>query len=594
MSGLPSPTTAPRALPRWLDDVSLLALFGVLLGATWMRWPDALVDFWRNPYLAWRLSEGALLYVDAADWYGPLPTLAGAAVFSIFGPGLDALVALNCVVALGCLFTLHRVLLRVGDRLSGWVGAASFLLIFCFGQYTPLGNYNFITPYVSQATWGFLGVVMTLEGALSNTNEDSRRGWLVAGAGFAIAWLSKAECLLAAAVILVALVAVRRRLPPARLFAGFAAIFVPVWLMFTAEGGLGYGLRATHQVLLFTVSAPVRATVAAIPIFDSFLGFDAPLANLLSHLEWGALTIAVLVLFAVAPRRWPLPAMTLCGAISAALVAFTPWRHLGRALLLPVVAGAALCGVAVLRGRRQWAPLFLLSSAALAMLARMVLNVRIIQYGFTMAVLATMTTVHLLIFEAPRLRLTSGERPPRALRLIAVALVLAASVRLTVESLQTYAVKSVPVGSGRDAFLSFIPAHQRNPALVNEMVAAVEMYTPTAKTLVVFPDSAAVSYLTRRPSPIPEFEFNPTSLGFSGGPTAVLDRLKQHPPDVVLLCSYELRSHGTPFFGATDSSGREIAQWVGLHYRKVAAGGPGTQSLTGHSWDLFSLRVGEP
>ena len=58
-----------RALkPRWPDLASLLALFVALLAATWLRWPDALVDFWRNLYIPWRLSEGALLYTDVVDW----------------------------------------------------------------------------------------------------------------------------------------------------------------------------------------------------------------------------------------------------------------------------------------------------------------------------------------------------------------------------------------------------------------------------------------------------------------------------------------------------------------------------------------------
>jgi hypothetical protein len=582
-----------RALkPRWPDLASLLALFIALLAATWLRWPDALVDFWRNLYIPWRLSEGALLYTEVVDWYGPLPSLVGGAAFSLVGPGLDVLVALNALVALGCLFTLRAVLLHVGDRASAWVGSAVFVLVFCFGQYTMLGNYNFITPYVSQATWGFLGVLLCLEGALQNTKDESPRGWLVLGVGLAIAWLSKAEALLTASVVVVAITALRRRPPPLRFFVGFAAVGVPVWLLLTAEGGFGYGLRAFNQVIAFSLSPDTRATLLSVPIFRTDLGTDAPGENLLSHLGRGLALVVVMLLVALSPKGWQRSRVVTAvlgvgGAV--AVVALTDWLRAGRALLLPVVLVAGWSVVAALRGEKRWAPLSLLSLAAVAMLARMLLNVRLYHYGFTMAVLATMVVVHLLVFEAPRFRLPEGSPAPRWLTVAAAGFVLAASGRLTAHSLEMHGAKTVQVGHGRDTFLAFAPEQSRHPGLVNDMTAAVEQYAPGAKTLLVFPDSAAVSYLTRRPSPIPEFEFNPVSLGFSGT-EQVLQRLEAHPPDVVLLCSYDLRSHGTPFFGATDASGLAIAAWVKRRYVKVASGPAGPLSVTGHTWDLLALR----
>ncbi len=591
-----SPVATAR-VPRWLDAASLLALFAALLAATWRRWPDALVDVWRNLYIPWRLSEGALLYVDVTDWYGPLPSLINGAAFSRFGPGLDVLVAVNVAVALGCLFTLRDVLRRVGDAASAWVGSAVFVLVFCFGQYSQLGNYNFMTPYVVQATWGFLGVLLTLDGVLANATQDSARGWLLAGAGLAVAWLSKAETLLAAAVVVLAWCALRRRLPALRFGVGFAAVGAPVALLLMAEGGVGYGLRAFNQVIAFTLSPDVRATLATVPIFSTDLGTNAPLDNALSHLGAGGLLLTVVALLALAPRAWARsrPVTGLLGlALGLAVVGLTDWLRIGRALLLPTLGLAGLSTLLSLRGKEKWVPLSLFSLTAAAMLARMALNVRVFHYGFTMAVLATMVAVHLLVFEAPRWRLAAGALPSPGLVGAAAVLVLAGSARLTWHSLQVHATKTVAVGHGRDAITAFPPEQQRHPAQVNEMLAAVEKYAPDAKTLVAFPDSAAVSYLSRRPSPIPEFEFNPVSLGFSGV-DGVLERLTAHPPDVVLVGSYDLRSHGAPFFGATDESGRALAVWVRANYVTVASGPPGPFSVSGHLWNLLARRpVKEP
>jgi hypothetical protein len=150
--------------------------------------------------------------------------------------------------------------------------------------------------------------------------------------------------------------------------------------------------------------------------------------------------------------------------------------------------------------------------------------------------------------------------------------------------------KTLPVGEGRDAIMAFGPQAQRHGALVNELVAAVNAHAPDARTLVVFPDSAAVSYLTRKPSPIPQFEFNPVSLGFSDE-AAIIARLEASPPDVVMLCSYDLRTHGTQFFGGTPASGQALATWVKKNYRVVASGAPGPFSVTGRSWDLLVRRA---
>ena len=39
---------------------------------SWRKWPDPLIDFGRELYLPWRLANGAVLYRDVDDFYGPL------------------------------------------------------------------------------------------------------------------------------------------------------------------------------------------------------------------------------------------------------------------------------------------------------------------------------------------------------------------------------------------------------------------------------------------------------------------------------------------------------------------------------------------
>ncbi len=69
----------PNAKDRWfdwrLDLLILLSLGGlaaVLLAVSWRKWPDPLIDFGRELYLPWRISQGAVFGRDVESLYGPL------------------------------------------------------------------------------------------------------------------------------------------------------------------------------------------------------------------------------------------------------------------------------------------------------------------------------------------------------------------------------------------------------------------------------------------------------------------------------------------------------------------------------------------
>ena len=71
----PSPAVGPMAasaaeLPKpipWrmvlavVEPLLILGLYIYLLGHSWLRWMDPLIDFPRDLYYAWRLSQGDLL-----------------------------------------------------------------------------------------------------------------------------------------------------------------------------------------------------------------------------------------------------------------------------------------------------------------------------------------------------------------------------------------------------------------------------------------------------------------------------------------------------------------------------------------------------
>ena len=103
-------TAAPAAI--------IALVFAALTAWSWRRWPDVLVDFGRELYVAWRLSEGDVLYRDVASFYGPLSPYVNALWFRVFGPGLVTLAWLNLALAAAVAAGLYALVRRARRRVA--------------------------------------------------------------------------------------------------------------------------------------------------------------------------------------------------------------------------------------------------------------------------------------------------------------------------------------------------------------------------------------------------------------------------------------------------------------------------------------------
>ncbi len=629
----PIPTLRPA--PRWVgialavtEGGSVAGLFIFLLARSWLRWSDPLIDFPRTLYAAWRLNEGDLLYKDVVSWYGPLAHLMEAAAFKVFGVGLNTIVMLNLAVTVGVLLLLRAIFGTLGNRLAGWLGMVVFLCVFAFGNYGPISNYNFITPYASQATYGFAGLLLMLW-ALLHHIKSGRPIWLaIAGLGMAITYLDKPEELLAAAgtlgvYLLVRVIQSARIEAPhtqwavarrwlaralAWLAGGFFCAWLPVFLFFAAKGGLAYASYAANYVPGTMLSSSFRSTIEGSPLMKVIFGFDQPWLNFRFELwqgGWFVLTCGLMAIAAHAWTRtkrhsagwWAWPIIVLLAAGAAAWLARLS-DDLGPEFALPVCFAAGAYAIRSLRtawhGSADFSrslALTVFGIAAALMLGRMILSARILHFGFFQMPLAVLFWVHLILAEASRP--TPGAMRRNWLLPVAFsALMLLGSGTLLRTSLSYYALKNYPVGTGRDRFYSFQPGDYTAGEYLNTMIAAFRQNTPNARTLAAFPEGIAVNYHLRIRNPLAEMDFQPVALGFAG-PDHVLDELKAHPPDAIFLFNLDLSEYGAKYFGVDDASGRDIALWLGSHYTPVVQVGPTKNSVTGYCIDLAVPAVTE-
>jgi len=610
---------------EWL---SIAGIFIFMLSQSWLRWMDPLIDFPRDLYLAWRVSEGDLLYKDVANWYGPLPQLAEGAGFHLFGVGIDTVVWMNIVLTVGVVLLVWGIFGALGNRLSRWLGVVVFVVVFAFGHYTTIANYNFIAPYVAQSTYGFAGLVLLLW-ALLRQVKSARPGWLgLAGLGLAIAYLDKPEPLLASVGALFVygtaqfLYLVRKNQAATDwraawtgagrsclwVLGGFFSLWLPVFLYFLVRGGLTYAWLAANYVPHTVLNTRFQDTVEHSHLTQAFFGWDQPWPHFFSHVRAGAGLVLVLGLMLAASRWWVQSAshsparvlgpliMLVAAGLGAWLGGANYWMDVGAALVFPVMLAAA--GVvgwswwAAWRGRAEaahWQSLALVGTAAALMLARMFLHGRIYQFGFFMMPLAVLFVIHLVTVEAAR------PQPGRPLAhwllpVVFTLLVLWGVTTLGGVSLRVYARKTASVGEGRDRFYTYPARDSTSGTLLNLMIHVFRLKTANEKTLAVFPEGIAANYHLRVRSPLAELEFHPVALGYVGVPP-VVDELKSHPPDAIYLHFRNYAEFGEKYFGDNDATGRPIMVWIAANYERVARGGQTKNTVTGNVIDLLTPKV---
>jgi len=602
-----------------LEPLSVAGLFVYMLAKSWLRWGDPVVDFPRDLYIAWRLSEGDLLYQKIANWYGPLANLIEGAGFKVFGVGLDTMVWMNIALTVMVLLLLRGIFGAIGNRLMVWLCSVSFICIFMAGHYSEASVFNFITPYVAQSTYSFLGLLLVLWGLLKHLKSDHPIWLSVAGLGFGVAYLDKPEALLAA-VGAVGIYFLTQTMRLARqgasaegcrwllkstawFFGGFMCLWLPVFGYFFTRGGFVFAMRATNFVVVFPLSGSIRHLVTQAPFFHRQMGIDRPAQNFLLQLKMGGVLVMVCAAIIVSGWAWAHArrlslawwawwiAMVGTGAMACWLVIMSNGGFV-RAVAFPVGLAAAGYTAVVLwmawcnhRKFSRTLGLAIVGIAASLMLMRVLLNVTLNYYGFYMTPLALLFWVQLMVVEAPLVVPHQGRSAwPVAAVFSSIGLFL--GVYLGATNLEVYARKTYPVGEGRDRSYTARPEVYVSGLEVNMMLEAFRKLTPAARTLVAFPEGISVNYLLRVPTPLTVLEFRPVALGYVG-PEHVIEELKTHPPDVVYIFASDLSDNNIPYFGADEASGRNIILWLNDNYSIAFRYAKSEQTITGDGIDLL-------
>lgn len=588
-------TNAPALDRRPAWEWGGVAFLGVvvvwLLQISWRKWPDPLIDFGRELYIPWRLSQGAVLYRDIDANYGPLSHYFNALIFRVTGAGYMHLVWANFLIYLAVVALIYRGL-RIGwGRLAAFAGSLVFITVFSFNQLIGVANYNFLSPYSHETTHGLLLILILIHLWASWLREP--RFWKLLSAGLCcgLCVLLKVEIIFAAGIVTAGAVAramittndLRRFkawFPIATPFLLAAALpSLIATLILWRDGNFAFVTAFTWANIAWT-GLFVYKNIASDPVQMRFLGLADIPVNLAAILIYGSLSLAwICGLAAICQRMPPRKGFDLRGlalTAGAGLASYwLPWIDWG------VTFPAWLCLALFIAFRERAHPvsaaepgasvrwLFLL--AAGAFLLRMCFNPRIYHYGYYQAALAGVVIAATGFRSLPDL--FNLRKSSRNLYLALLSVFVALGLwNLEERSRQILSFKTQPIGEGVDQFYGFSAQLDATSALLESARMKLSASADCGSLLVV-PEGVMLNYLLRKPDPISAYNFNPYWLNWRD---AILDGLQKTPPDYVMLITRDMREYGMNYFGDSPEHGKNILAWIKANYGQVwrAGGNP--------------------
>lgn len=551
--------------------------FVVAAALTWRKWPDVLIDYGTQLYIPWRILNGSVLYRDLFYFGGgPLAQYFNALLFKIFGVSFSTLIAANIIFTAGIVLLIYRRFWAAADAWTATIIGTGVVIIFAFAEFTPIGNYNYITPYSYEATYGLM--LSTLVVALLADWVGKQRTWIAPVAGFCtgLVFLTKPDVFLALAVAVTAAFIFfwlrhgqKKFLKSLLVF--LAAGVIPTFfffLYFLRSQGAAESIRLTF----FDWIPLLQGTVTKSPFYQWCMGLDKPLANLENiGIYFGAVVVVVTVYSFV--LRWlrnlkwaPLQYIALLVLISPLLLWAIKFGWIQCGWPLPLLCLSA-CVLIIWNYKKLEQPVFplLWSMFGFALLAKLGLFPRIWHYGFALAMPAFVSSIYLLFWLLPRLLETKFQVPARLFRIMIGLILLVGFVSLFNGSQSIYAQKTLPVGTDGDTMLTYSPNTDKSQAIYAAL-AWTEKYMPTNATLAVLPEGVTLNYLTRHVNPSGGLDWNPTMFTVFGQQT-MTDAFEKNPPDYVFIVEWDSSDFGVGYFGSSPDYGQGLMQWIQKNYR---------------------------
>lgn len=592
---------ARRKQITWLGPAIIAIAFIVTAALTWRKWGDVLVDFGLQLYLPWQISQGAVLYKDIHYLPGgPFSQYFNATLFKLFGVSFLTLIVTNLLISAGLIALLYRRFLAAADAWTATCISLAVVLVFTFGHYSDIGNYNYITPYCHEVWHGLVLSVVVI--ALLTDWLKTERMWRIAAAGFCtgLVFMTKPDVFVALSVVVLAaftfaIVAKKPASTVVKSVAIFLVIALIPLLSFLSYFHEHEDWSESLRSVCFAWMPLIKGGVVQNAYYRWVTGLDAPwlhIRAMLIHLT--AVVVFVAISSILFRRNLTTPLNRIAGVVwiglMMALASGFDWIECGHSLPL---LDAILCGVLLTQFSRSKDAGFsfplLWSLFALMLLTKLGLYSRIWHYGFALAMPAFVGTVFLLFWLLP-MRLEKYRVNVRWFRIAAALVLLTGMTKLFLVSQSVYRDKTAPIGDGSDRLFALNTDDSPAVPAMQSALAWINKNTPQNATLAVLPEGTMINYLSRRTNPTHYPIWVPPEVAAFGQSNITTD-FENNPPEYVMLIHRDASEYGFKNFGQDERFGGELMRWIQAHYTSEAL--IDKEPLVGSSFGIKILKRNE-
>jgi hypothetical protein len=592
---------------KTLISFLLIALLGGLMAwMSWNKWPDPLVDFGRELYVPWQISEGATLYRDLSYFNGPFSPYLNALLFRLFPSHLMTLVIFNLLLLAVITALIYGFFLRISDPITATAVSLTFLGVFAFSQHTGIGNNNYITPYSHEMTHGILlsFIGLTIWQALMKEAKVSYLFTL--GAVNGMVFLTKPEFFVALAGssgLAGILLCSKKKFSPKE------------WGRFWGIGAIGFSAPVIFFLFYLSSSLGVQEALKGIltpyqllsqkelldnPYYLWTSGFDHPWENLgemFKNLLEVSLIILLMIFYAIGLGRirssrlrltiYIFSGIVLC-LILPILIRKISWLYQVRCLPIVILFSTLYFGYRVIRKKEEPSfehsfSFFVLSLFSLLLLVKIILKAQVFHYGFALAVPATLLTVALF---SDLLPLTIKEKfknpfPFRVLSLVLIGIFILAHIDI---SWRAYALKNYTITSSKGTLVTWDPQRLPRGKIIKTTLQELNLRLKPQEGFIVFPEGIMLNFLTARKNPSPFINFMPPEL-IVFKEERILAAIQKSPPEYILIADKSTEEYGYQYFGK--DYGQKIFGWLMKSYQPVTT--IGAPPLTGAGFGIQIL-----
>ncbi len=579
---------------------------------SWQRWPDILVDFGRELYVAWQIKQGSFPYRDIMYLKGSISPYINALLFRMFGTSIITIATFNLILIVFLTCLIYRFFIETTDKIVATATSTTFLGIFAFSQYVGIGNYNYVTPFSHEWTHGILFSFISIYTLLIYLRQRRSFWLIVIGSSIGIVFLTRIEVFLAISVgmfvsLLFLLVSEKQRIESyLKLFCYLLVGFIIPLLCFTIflSCYMDYENAISSILIQYKIIFGGGSGTSNVFYLRS-IGIDKPMLNTIKLLKTAGWYILILAIFGLggycankisAIKHQVLLIIAKIGIVAICVSFLIVQIHFLQATrALPIVMAGLITYYFFIIWRNRndkqklvrFLPIMVLTIFSLLLLLRMILNVRVYHYGFAMAMPATLLAVMTLLYHVPQFigKVVNNVTFVRNIGIVLLTVIIIMHINL---SKKFYEQKTFPVGSGGDTILTNNPNISPRGLGIKLALDKINKVIKPDEVFLVIPNGVMLNYLSRRDNHCYYVGATPTTL-LRFGENKVLNAIKASSADYVILVDRDVTEFGYKFFGQDFAA--KIYTWINENYSPVKK--IGSQPFTGKGFGVVIMKRNE-